>query len=938
MRDISAAAMSYVTKTRGVEPIIIVEITWNSTPLRYGDKAYPDDDVEGRILQLNNLENVINVSKSGSSQSISITLDDTDGALKDIYNYTDIHKKAVHVYQWFTGIPYSDRFLIFEGVISSPIVWNEGDRTLGFDVISKLEDKEIGYSPEEGTYDFIPSELIGKAWPLPFGTCFKVPAIKLDPIPTGITKNSDGMADENIRDQIVEIAKKVDQMQELAKIYYRLALEAYTNAAVDEDGNITLEYVDEEFASLGDQYTAQANQLQVEIWNMQQDSANLSATYNAQKLAEELGLEIYDGDTFPQGSTFSAKLGNIHYRGYMARGTYNITSRSRDNNTVASSNYQQVDTEVADGQLAIERLGFLWNQPGLSFKMLANLPVRYIAAMLPCTVEGVYAKRNFKENTVMMPVPENYYNVTTESFGGVTATMITLVKPLSYYEDQGWQDDIYVDLVSPVGPNTVDILTWMIQTYTDLGIDASSFAEVETAVDPFPSNFCLLSRSNVISALSEIAYQARCAIWLKNGIFYLRYLPNEPDTVDTITTDDIIHGSFSIEHSSTEDIVTKKTGSYVISYDQEKPNKIILRHNVSKYGIQPEERDWFIYNHPNLVDLAMTFWLIRESNTWKIIKFRTPLHKLKLETFDAVTIQISHSHIGNVTGIVQAVSLDTDSLEIEFEIWLPVRLGEMTQYDFAFPIDDQTNIFPKTTDLPGGNGPGKNTNGQLIPNNGAEHKAINITFNRGPNREHIDFGNPNPGGQVDASVTLVTKIGPVANTNIPNVNNYAFRQYGVPVLDQEATTKPSTVPGKITEDSGGGKYKVDTYSKGLDGPTKKVLARSADTNKGFTIGEWVMVLTVVWKEDKDLKSERVLVPVSAKSVFPGKVTGKSGSTYNMSLYKDGLAGDATPVTGVRVLQIASSETIPNDTWLLVGQSKKDDGTEEFFMQPPIWLE
>ncbi len=42
--------------------------------------------------------------------------------------------------------------LIFRGKISSPVVWSEGDRTVSFNIISQIEDAEIGFSPEEGQF------------------------------------------------------------------------------------------------------------------------------------------------------------------------------------------------------------------------------------------------------------------------------------------------------------------------------------------------------------------------------------------------------------------------------------------------------------------------------------------------------------------------------------------------------------------------------------------------------------------------------------------------------------------------------------------------------------------------------------------------------------------------------------------------------------------
>ena len=157
MRKISPAALTQVTTNLGGEPLVVVAIYWNgknSTPSYYCDRGAFFDlpQLQGKILKLANLDDVVNISNASNSQSVSITLDDTDNSIKNIYDHTDIHKKKVAIYQWFTQINFNEKFLIFEGLINSPIVWSEKDRTLSFDIVSKLEDAEIGFSPEEGDF------------------------------------------------------------------------------------------------------------------------------------------------------------------------------------------------------------------------------------------------------------------------------------------------------------------------------------------------------------------------------------------------------------------------------------------------------------------------------------------------------------------------------------------------------------------------------------------------------------------------------------------------------------------------------------------------------------------------------------------------------------------------------------------------------------------
>lgn len=66
--------------------------------------------------------------------------------------------------------------------------------------------------------------------------------------------------------------------------------------------------------------------------------------------------------------------------------------------------------------------------------------------------------------------------------------------------------------------------------------------------------------------------------------------------------------------------------------------------------------------------------------------------------------------------------------------------------------------------------------------------------------------------------------------------------------------------------------------------------------------------------------------------FPGKVVSGTGSTYLVDVYEAGLSAAPTQRT-VTQLSIASGETIPADTWAIVGKVGSD-----YFLQVPVWLQ
>jgi hypothetical protein len=153
------------TKT-AIDTAFIIAVKWT---VGGAETLYVDrntEDMEGtlpRIVSIGEIDEIRNGDSAGTTSAVTITLSDTDGALKLLFDTQDIHKRLVKVYQYFIGTSTSDKFLLFTGQISTPITWNEGKRTLSFDVVTKLEDLEVGFSAEMGRFESVAPNLIGSA-------------------------------------------------------------------------------------------------------------------------------------------------------------------------------------------------------------------------------------------------------------------------------------------------------------------------------------------------------------------------------------------------------------------------------------------------------------------------------------------------------------------------------------------------------------------------------------------------------------------------------------------------------------------------------------------------------------------------------------------------------------------------------------------------------
>ena len=101
-----------------------------------------------------------------------------------------------------------------------------------------------------------------------------------------------------------------------------------------------------------------------------------------------------------------------------------------------------------------------------------------------------------------------------------------------------------------------------------------------------------------------------------------------------------------------------------------KANKNANRFNIKKYGLQTREFDFYTYNIASLVEKSATFWMIRKSNTWKLVEFKTYLTHLDLQTWDAITLDFKDSTTSPKLIIVISILYEPSLLkdQLKFDI------------------------------------------------------------------------------------------------------------------------------------------------------------------------------------------------------------------------------------------------------------------------------
>lgn len=402
-------------------------------------------------------------------------------------------------------------------------------------------------------------------------------------------------------------------------------------------------------------------------------------------------------------------------------------------------------TWIESSQIVIEEIpsSAAWSGDyGSKVYTLEDQSEVYVANILPSTIKSVMAYRTSRDGVRrLQPVPETYYKINEHEIlipaneeldePEFAVTSLHFRAALSSLAHDNWEDNVYITLQSSVGPNVVDVIQYLIETYCQsidgisTTIDSVSFAATKTLLSNYPVNFALLNRQNVRQVLQEIAWQARCALWDVDNKFYIKYLAIEPTSDITITEDDVEVNKLKLTMTDTEELVTEMDITWKETYlpplPLEEPRRLVLRNNVKKYGLHKSSQDFYIYNDLPSIIKAATFWMIRMSNTWKRVTFTTFLPNLALDIYDTVTLDFVAPYFATseMKAVVERLTFDSNDNTISIDTWLPVRTGEMTQYPFAWPSTlDPTITYPTLQEIAdgdaGGNGIGILVTGPVL--------------------------------------------------------------------------------------------------------------------------------------------------------------------------------------------------------------------------------
>ena len=707
MRVLTNKTITKMQQREGIEPIVVVKLFLNVTYC-YGDeiKTINNINFNGKILEVGEIRSEKTSDSMGNIQSISIKLDDTDGSLKNILTSVQFAGRLATVYHLFEGI--TDLTELLTGTITTPITWSEADRTLSFDIVAKIDSKEIGCFIQEGELTLagqqVPEGSFDQKIPIVFGTVANVPALKiLEPIKgkTGTFFGTYPLTNGYplIFDYIRVIGgEKFPQNVEIVLYFGSVPISGtmvgdkfYVLQIAPVEGQVTIVQIGGEELlpySLILNMTDSSNN----IIHIAEDNLNLVGkclvAVQIDQVVDLTGIGL-GSDTDLEYEHFYqvvAQDGKKLYLNKRIQFEFNMVS----NNVVL---YPPADNKLDIRHCAAS---YLWTKPPNTDVYMNN---DHIYAFNCGPTEEVLDVKAFRNDIkgpddesikTLASVPEELYTINLAyTVGNKTVSVIILERPLSGV----WETDkLYVSLKSALSPNTADVLEYLLTNFTNASIDGESFNKVRQSIENFPSEFALMETGDTLSVCNDIAWQARCALYLSGLKVKLVYLSKEPTNVGSLTDLEIEEATVNMFLTDFEDIVTHLIATYRLDYAlDEKDFEKHYRNNITLYGEKKEERQFYIYNNENLIQKSLTFWGIRYSNQWIKFNLSSFLSELQAEVFDAIQLQCDL--FSSIKTIIDNISHNTETPGLSYELWTPALAGTKIAFGSAW-LSDVGSVKP----------------------------------------------------------------------------------------------------------------------------------------------------------------------------------------------------------------------------------------------------
>lgn len=741
MKTLTNLQSEAIRKKTGLEPVLLLKVEVPNNHLHFSDKKAVADNITwlGRILSVGDLTTEQKVSGIGSVASVNFTIEATDRVLMDNYRLCGCAAKIYHKYE---GI--DETILLFSGKVSTPFEWRESDMTLTFDVVSDIDSREIGKEILESDYIGAVAGIV----PISFGTVTNVCLPKIYEKPKVKTTQQWGCSGNWVSIPTTA-APNGWQNSNYYSLYgdYDFILCGYfmkwlpnlgLNIPLDDassyplDTEVTLS-LSKTWGIIKGKFTNKFGLYAFEVTSWQTQFEQLAHTYDV-TFQDGWYLDHDNNGYFVRRPVSSG----IDYSKccFWFRSTLNATTGSPYSNqnhviriinvVLDSANTQYVKCYVDITAADVDTTGTFytfsagkfgpWMLPSGSDLVFEDIP--YVEAYALPLNSDFYGLKVYAYQTVTTPegttkslreLPSDWH--VDYNFRNLGFPALVIERPISEALDQKiqsqfatvttweskWDSKIVVSYYHTQRgdqmTNVAKIIKWILETYTNVVCDTTTFDQVAIDVDKYPANFIVTEKKDALTLVSEIAWQARCALNIVNGIAYLKYLSKRPTIVSDVRDDVIEEATVSMYFDELTQVVTHLTAKWKKDCLADKDIEIVYKNNIDIFGLHKQEYTFYIYANQDLIKKSLTFWGQRYSNLWKHVKCATFLPTVPLEYLDAIYLR---SNLIESLALCESIAFNTDEKTITLDTWTPILAGTSTESNLAW-LDDSADVKPNVS-------------------------------------------------------------------------------------------------------------------------------------------------------------------------------------------------------------------------------------------------
>lgn len=726
MRRLSDGLTSLLQEQTGLRPWQYIVLTLGGETYRYGqdtitsptpsrdgsisisDLDVPEGDIQPRLISVGAIDQSLGDGTNFALSSVSVVLDDGDGALKEAFDTSVIGAdSSCEVWQVIShGVPeVHTKFPIYEGKIIGPVAYDESRKTLSFSV-EGIPVSEVAGTQFQLDDITIPKELAGSLIPLAYGINLRRKLTSLVSAISTTTTEPLIFSSESVRVDLVDFPTGVDDDPPpvLDLLIGDIRCKGTYSAGVitfspTEAKNLDLYTGLLTSANLG------ADPAVLYIADIPATSTDPAYTPNIRNsyVLASIGsvpepVVNYCVNQVGNKCVFIKPWRKISLTGFPTPNIVvpaNIAVRAaRFPRTVWGTTYR--DEYATDGLtvLTIDMVPDDFNYAaGTSVRLYSNGETGFDYMLTAGQVEDpileVLAYRETPEGTrILAPVPESRFKLTTKSYNGTPCSILRFMTPLSSYLGEGWEDEIYCSFKSLNADGDQDaasIVRDLLTKFSSIVPDNITFNILKTNVSKYPLGFTITSEQDTLTLVTDILRQVCAGYLIRNSKMFPKLLAKAPSTTtSTLNNSTVASGSVTLGCTDTVDIVTAYTGTYSLTdVETSVVSEFEYKNNIGLFGKHELTESFWCHNEIARVRRCIAWHGYRKSNIYYKVTCIGFLGFIPIEVFDIV------SATGEITGGSSSVYCEVTGVnytgyEVQVSGTLASKAGENYAYDSSF--------------------------------------------------------------------------------------------------------------------------------------------------------------------------------------------------------------------------------------------------------------